>query len=216
MNQSSGFYNLGIAPNILEILNRLNFKTPTPIQEKSIPPAIEGKDMIGIAQTGTGKTLAFGVPMIQSALQGKNGLVVLPTRELAIQVHEVFAKVGAPLGLRAAVLIGGESMHRQLEAMRRGPHVVIGTPGRIMDHLAQKTLSLANVKVLVLDEADRMLDMGFAPQLARILQEVPKERQTMLFSATMPETIMKLANSFMKLPIRVEIAPSGSALKEVT
>ena len=216
MNQSSGFYNLGIAPNILEILNRLNFKTPTPIQEKSIPPAIEGKDMIGIAQTGTGKTLAFGVPMIQSALQGKNGLVVLPTRELAIQVHEVFAKVGAPLGLRAAVLIGGESMHRQLEAMRRGPHIVIGTPGRILDHLAQRTLSLANVKMLVLDEADRMLDMGFAPQLTRILQAVPKERQTMLFSATMPEDIVSIAQKYMKLPLRVEIAPQGTAAEKVT
>ena len=114
MNQSSDFYNFGIAPNILRVLDRLNFKMPTPIQEKSIPLAIEGKDMIGVAQTGTGKTLAFGVPMIQAALRGKEGLVVLPTRELALQVNEVFHKIGSPLGVRTGGLIGGESNFRQL------------------------------------------------------------------------------------------------------
>ncbi len=118
MNQSSGFYNLGIAPNILEVLDRFNFKIPTPIQEQSIPPAIEGKDLIGIAQTGTGKTLAFGVPMIQAALGGKHGLVVLPTRELALQVNEAFHKIGGPLRLRTAVLIGGESIRRQIFALQ--------------------------------------------------------------------------------------------------
>jgi ATP-dependent RNA helicase RhlE len=216
MTDNSTFYNLGIAPNILGVLDKLGFKTPTPIQEKSIPSAIEGKDLMGLAQTGTGKTLAFGVPMIQAALGGKKGLVVLPTRELAFQVEETLRKIGTPLGLRTALLIGGESMGRQLQALRCDPMIVIGTPGRIMDHLQQKTISLSGVKVLVLDEADRMLDMGFAPQLKRILEHVPKERQTMLFSATMPDDIVRLANAYMKLPLRIEIAPPGTAISKIT
>ncbi len=216
MTTSSDFYGLGIAPNILAVLDKLNFKTPTPIQAKSIPPAIEGKDLLGLAQTGTGKTLAFAVPMIQAALRGKHGLVILPTRELALQVDEVFQKIGALLGIRTAVLLGGESINRQLTQLRRNPLIVIGTPGRIIDHLQQKTLSLRNVNILVLDEADRMLDMGFAPQLKRILMEVPTERQTMLFSATMPESIVALAKSYTKLPLRIEVAPSGTAIEKVT
>ncbi|MDP3956722.1 MAG: DEAD/DEAH box helicase, partial [bacterium] len=217
MNTQENFYGLGIAPGILEVLQRLNFKIPTSIQTKSIPIAVQGKDVMGIAQTGTGKTIAFGVPLIQEVLQGKGkGLVVLPTRELAIQVHDVFQKIGGSLGVKSAILIGGEFIGRQIRELQRNPDILIGTPGRIIDHLNQRTLHLGKVKMLVLDEADRMLDMGFEPQLARILQEIPKERQTMLFSATMPEQIMKIANRYMKLPIRIEIAPSGSALKEVT
>ncbi len=216
MNQPSDFYNLGIAPNILKMLARLNFKIPTPIQEKSIPLAIEGRDMIGIAQTGTGKTLAFGVPMIQAALQGKQGLVVLPTRELALQVNEVFYKLGATLGTRTAVLIGGEPINRQLQELRRNPQIVLGTPGRIIDHLEQKTVSLKSVAMLVLDEADRMLDMGFAPQLKRILQALPRERQTMLFSATMPQDIVAMARAYMKFPVRIEIAPPGAPPEKIT
>lgn len=211
----SNFYGLGIAPNILSILDRLNFKIPTPIQEKSIPPAIEGKDLIGLAQTGTGKTLAFGIPMIQAALQGKHGLVILPTRELALQVEQTLHKIGISLGMRTALLIGGESMHRQLQALRKNPTIILGTPGRMIDHLRQKTLSLKGVKILVLDEADRMLDMGFAPQLKQILTTVPRERQTMLFSATMPNEIVHLAHSYMKLPLRIEIAPSGTTSAKV-
>jgi len=216
MENRSQFYNLGIAPSILEVLDRLKFVTPTPIQEKSIPPAIEGKDLVGIAQTGTGKTLAFGVPMIQAALGGKQGLVVLPTRELALQVEEVIRKVGAPLGIRTAVLIGGEGIGRQVQALRRDPQIVIATPGRLLDHLEQKTISLKAVAVLVLDEADRMLDMGFAPQLKRIFAVLPRERQTMLFSATMPQSIFAMAQSNMKMPTRVEIAPQGTTAAKVT
>ncbi len=216
MAQPSGFYNLGIAPNVLGVLGTLHFNIPTPIQERSIPPAIEGKDLIGIAQTGTGKTLAFGIPMIQAALRGRQGLVVLPTRELAFQVHEVLRKIGAPLGVRTAVVIGGESVFRQVQALRRNPQIVIGTPGRIIDHMEQKALSLGSIGVLVLDEADRMLDMGFAPQLKRILQAVPRERQTLLFSATMPENIVSIARAHMKFPTRIEIAPSGTAAENVT
>jgi len=216
MQENSSFYGLGIAPNILTVLGKLNFTVPTPIQGKSIPPALEGKDLIGLAQTGTGKTLAFGVPMIQGALNGKQGLIVLPTRELALQVKETLQKIGTPLGVRTALLIGGEPMYRQLAALRGNPTIVIGTPGRIIDHLEHKTLSLKKVSILVLDEADRMLDMGFAPQLKRILVEVPHERQTMLFSATMPQDIVRLANSYMKLPLRIEIAPSGTTVEKVT
>ncbi len=216
MPNESSFYGLGIAPNILSILDKLNFKVPTPIQQKAITPAIEGKDLVGLAQTGTGKTLAFGIPMIQAALRGAHGLVILPTRELALQVEETFNKIGAPLGLRTALLIGGASMERQVQSLRRNPSIVLGTPGRIIDHLTNGLLSLSTVSTLVLDEADRMLDMGFAPQLTRIMAKVPAKRQTMLFSATMPEAIMRLANSYMKLPLRIEIAPPGTAIEKVT
>lgn len=216
MNKSSGFYNLGIAPNILEILDKFNFKVPTPIQEKSIPLSVEGKDMIGVAQTGTGKTLAFAIPMIQAALNGKKGLVVLPTRELASQVNNVFCKFGIPLGIKTAVLIGGEPIRRQIKDIHNNPQIIIGTPGRIIDHLEQKTISLKSVGVLTLDEADRMLDMGFAPQLKLILQAVPREKQTLLFSATMPKDIIAIAQAHMKLPLRVEIAPSGTTAAKIT
>lgn len=216
MNESSGFYNLGIAPNILAILDKHGFKIPTPIQEKSIPPALEGKDMIGIAQTGTGKTLAFGVPMIQAALKGKQGLVVLPTRELAFQVNEVIRKIGVPVGMRTAVLIGGEGIGGQIHALHKNPQIIIGTPGRIIDHLEQKTVSLRSIAMLVLDEADRMLDMGFAPQLKRILAALPRDRQTLLFSATMPQDIVSIAQAYMKFPVRIEIAPSGTPPERIT
>ncbi len=213
----AGFDGLGIAPKLLEILDYNKFKVPTPIQKKAIPVAIEGKDVIGIAQTGTGKTLAFGVPMLQRLAQVKGrGLVILPTRELALQVDETFQKIGRPINLRTAVLIGGASMHRQLEMLRGNPHVIIATPGRLIDHLNQKTANLDNVTVLVLDEADRMLDMGFEPQIRRILHSVPKERQTMLFSATMPDEIVKIASNYMKLPTRIEIARAGTAAELVT
>ena len=216
MNQRSGFYNLGIAPNILSVLDKLNFTIPTPIQDKSIPLAIEGKDMIGIAQTGTGKTLAFGIPMIQAALSGKLGLVIVPTRELALQVSGVFHKIGLPVGVQTATLIGGEPIGRQIQTLRKSPQIVVGTPGRIIDHLEQKTISLKSIAVLVLDEADRMLDMGFAPQLKRILNVLPRERQTMLFSATIPPDIIVIAQAHMKLPLRIEVAPSGTPAEKIT
>ena len=215
--ESSGFYNLGIAPKILQTLDALKYTVPTPIQEQSIPAALEGKDLIGIAQTGTGKTLAFGIPMIQRLAQTKGrGLIILPTRELALQVDETLQKIGRPSGLRTAVLIGGASMFHQISAIRKNPHVVIATPGRLNDHLDQHTIQLGEVNMLVLDEADRMLDMGFEPQIRRILQNVPKTRQTLLFSATMPENIVKIASNYMKLPTRVEIARAGTAADNVT
>ena len=216
-NQASSFSGLGIAPILLETLAKLSYKNPTPIQHQAIPIAIQGKDVVGIAQTGTGKTLAFGIPMIQRLRQiGGRGLVVLPTRELAIQVDEALRKVGAGLGLRTAVLIGGISIRPQTQAIARNPDVIIATPGRLNDHLYQRTIKLDNVKIVVLDEADRMLDMGFAPQIQKIFQAIPRDRQTMLFSATMPPEIMKMATTYMKLPIRIEVAPTGTTAEKVT
>lgn len=213
---SNSFSGLGIAPSLLDALDRLQFTVPTPIQQRSIPVAIEGKDMIGVAQTGTGKTLAFGIPMIQRLAQVKGkGLVVLPTRELAIQVDESLHTIGRRVGLRTAVLIGGASMHLQHQALQHKPHIIIATPGRLIDHLEQRTVDLSDVSILVLDEADRMLDMGFAPQINRILALVPRQRQTMLFSATMPNEIVSIAEKQMKLPVRVEIARSGTAADKV-
>ena len=212
----NSFYGLGIAPKLLEVLESLKYTVPTPIQQRAIPAAIEGKDLIGIAQTGTGKTLAFGIPMVQrlAAVKG-NGLIILPTRELALQVDETLQKIGRSIGLRTAVLIGGASMPRQMQMLHRNPHVVIATPGRLIDHLGQGSIKLGGVKILVLDEADRMFDMGFMPQIKRILEVVPKDRQTLLFSATMPDDIVKIATQHMQLPVRVEIARAGTAAEKV-
>lgn len=218
VNQSpQGFYGLGLAPKLLDVIEAARFKQPTPIQEQAIPIAISGQDVMGVAQTGTGKTLAFGLPMIQRLAEVKGrGLVILPTRELALQVDESLQRIGVQLGLRTAVLIGGEDVRKQIKQLARKPHIIIGTPGRINDHLQQKSLKVDDVKILVLDEADRMLDMGFAPQINSIVRQVPKDRQTMLFSATMPPEITKLATSYMKLPVRVEIARSGTTAEQVT
>ncbi len=210
------FYGLGIAPRLLDIIASKNFVTPTPIQEKAIPVALEGKDIIGIAQTGTGKTLAFGIPMIQKIAQEKGrGMIILPTRELAHQVEETLHLIGRSLNLRTVLLIGGASMKMQMQALARNPHIIVGTPGRINDHLMQKTLSLQNVSILVLDEADRMLDMGFLPQIRKILAKLSKNRQTMLFSATMPDNVVRIATEHMKLPFRVEIARPGTTAERV-
>ena len=217
LSNTPSFNGLGIAPGLLSILEKLKFTTPTPIQYQAIPAAIEGKDVVGIAQTGTGKTLAFGLPMIQRLAQTKGrGLILLPTRELALQVEESLKQFGSPLGLRTAVLIGGAAMGPQVAALRRDPHVVIATPGRLIDHLEQKTLKLERVCILVLDEADRMLDMGFWPQIKRILTTVPADRQTMLFSATLSKEIMEVATKNMKIPLRIEVAPQGSTAERVT
>jgi ATP-dependent RNA helicase RhlE len=214
---TASFYGLGIAPRILDILDGLRFVTPTPIQHKAIPIAIEGKDLIGIAQTGTGKTLAFGIPIIQRLAQIKGqGLVLLPTRELAMQVDEVLRLLGRSLGLRTALLIGGAGFEPQISALRSKPHVVIATPGRLIDHMERRNFDPMGVHMLVLDEADRMLDMGFLPQLRIILGSLPKERQTMLFSATMPDDIVHIASKYMRTPVRTEIAPPGTAAENVT
>ncbi len=208
---STGFSGLGIAPRLLEALEKLNYQIPTPIQRQAIPVALQGKDLVGVAQTGTGKTLAFGIPLLQRLSQVKgNGLVVLPTRELALQIDEALNQIGSAFGLRTAVLIGGTAIRPQIQALNRKPHVIIATPGRLNDHLQQKTANLRNTKIVILDEADRMLDMGFAPQIKKIFRELPAERQTMLFSATLASEIMKMATSFLRVPIRIEVAPTGT------
>jgi ATP-dependent RNA helicase RhlE len=214
--QSAGFAALPIAPKLLQVLEQNKFLKPTPIQHQAIPTALEGKDLVGIAQTGTGKTLAFGLPIVQRLIDHKGkALVLLPTRELAIQVEETLQRIGRPLGIKTTVLIGGASMYHQIQSLRRNPDVIIATPGRLVDHLQQKTVFLDNVKIVVLDEADRMLDIGFAPQIKQILSLVPQNRQTMLFSATMPKEIANLAARYMKLPIRIEVAPAGTAASQV-
>ncbi|MDO8525615.1 MAG: DEAD/DEAH box helicase [Candidatus Omnitrophota bacterium] len=214
---SNSFYGLNIAPKILEVLGKMRFTIPTPIQHKAIPVAIEGKDIIGVAQTGTGKTLAFAIPVIQRLSQAKGRcLILVPTRELALQVDETFQKMAPIFGIRTVVLIGGASMQNQLQALRRMPRVLIATPGRLVDHMSQRTIMLADVNLLILDEADRMLDMGFLPQIERILRSIPRDRQTMLFSATIPQEIVRIAASYMKLPVSVEVAPSGTMAEGIT
>ncbi len=213
----AGFDGLGIYPELLGALQKLNFVTPTPIQRKAIPIANEGSDIIGIAQTGTGKTMAFGIPMIQRlASKGGQGLILVPTRELAAQVNEALLRLAGIYNMKTAVLIGGESLRPQLQQLRSSPRIIIATPGRLNDHLKQRNLRLDGVRVLVLDEADRMLDMGFLSQIESVLKMLPRDRQTMLFSATMPASIIKIAQAYMHLPTRTEIAPEGTAAEKVT
>ena len=214
---AQGFYGLGISPKILSILENIKFKVPTAIQMKTIPLALEEKDIIGIAQTGTGKTHAFAIPIVQRlvCIPGK-ALILAPTRELAIQIEEAFRGLAHPFGMKTACLIGGASMHDQLQALCKVPRVVIATPGRLIDHMKQWNIMLDDVSILVLDEADRMLDLGFAPQIEQILRFTSKQRQTMVFSATIPQEIMKIAGQHMKLPVCVEIVPSGTVAERVT
>lgn len=215
-SQTTDFQSLFIDPVFLRVLERMKFTVPTPIQHQSIPLAVEGKDIIGIAQTGTGKTLAFGIPLLQRLSKGKGrALIVLPTRELAYQVEEALKPFATEVGIGIAVFIGGASMNLQRAMLRQNPRVLVATPGRLNDHLEHGTVSLREVSILVLDEADRMLDMGFKPQIDRILKHVPKERQTMLFSATMPQAIVTLATREMSLPLRIEVAPAGTAAEKV-
>lgn len=210
------FNELGIATNFLGLLENIGYTSPTPIQHQVIPAALEGKDVIGIAQTGTGKTLAFGIPLIQRlALYKGRGLVLVPTRELALQVDEVFQKVGKPLGLKTAVVIGGASSYVQVNQLKHNPHIVIATPGRLIDHIREKKYTLEKINMVVLDEADRMLDIGFMPQIKQILALIPKEHQTMLFSATMPSEIAGIAARYMSMPLRIEVAPAGTPAEHI-
>ncbi|MBF0252996.1 MAG: DEAD/DEAH box helicase [Candidatus Omnitrophica bacterium] len=214
--QGLSFDGLGIAPKIIEALDKLKFKNPTPIQYKSIPLAINGADIIGVAQTGTGKTLAFSIPLIQR-LSRSNGkcLIVVPTRELAIQVNETIEKLAPAFGLNSVVIIGGVPINSQLKILKKNPRIIIATPGRLVDHITQKTIKLNDVEVLILDEADRMLDMGFKPDIERIIKCLPKNRQTMLFSATIPGDVMSIGATHMQLPVHIEVAPSGTAAERI-
>ena len=206
------FSDLKLSEKSLHALDRAGFEQPTPIQAQAIPPALAGKDVIGTAATGTGKTAAFLLPIIER-LTGKTGtraLVLAPTRELALQIGEELERFGRGRHVRGAVIIGGVGMGLQTQAFKDRREVIIATPGRLLDHLQSGTARLDDVEVLVLDEADRMLDMGFKPQLTRILQRLPRARQTMLFSATMGGEVAEFAASHLRDPVRVEVARSGT------
>ncbi len=206
------FASLGLSPSALASLDHAGFTKPTPIQQRAIPPALAGRDLIGCAATGTGKTAAFVLPIVER-LQGRRGpraLVLAPTRELALQISEHLELFGKARAVYGAVLIGGVGMEKQVQALREKRQVVIATPGRLIDHLERRTATLESIEILVLDEADRMLDMGFRPQLERILARLPKARQTMLFSATIAHEVAELAQRHLDKPVRVEIERSGT------
>jgi len=207
---ANGFAELGIAPEILTVLEGLGYEEPTPIQVRAIPLLLGGRDVIGRAATGTGKTAAFALPLVQrvdAAAQGIQALVMAPTRELAVQVAEATHKYGARRGVRVLAVYGGQDITRQLRELRRGVHVVVGTPGRLLDHIRRGSLDLSSTGYVVLDEADEMLDMGFIEDIEAILEALPAERQTALFSATFPPRIADLARRALKEPERVTIAP---------
>jgi ATP-dependent RNA helicase DeaD len=208
----SSFESLGLAPPLVEALRALGYEEPTPIQRAALPPLLAGKDLLGIAATGTGKTAAFALPLLQRLTPGSraphtaSALVLVPTRELAMQVAEAIHRYGQKLGVTVLPLYGGQVIGQQLRVLKRGVDVVVATPGRALDHLERKTLRLDDVQVVVLDEADEMLDMGFAEDLEAILSATPEERQTALFSATLPPRIAGIAERHLRQPVRVRIA----------
>lgn len=214
----NSFKELHLSESLTRAIAAMAFERPTPIQAQSIPLLLDGRDLIGCAQTGTGKTAAFSIPMVARLEQEKHttALVLVPTREIALQIAKVVESLTTRLThLRPVVLIGGAAMSPQMRALSRKPRIVIATPGRLIDHLERRTVNLSHVGVLVLDEADRMLDMGFAPQLNEILKQVPKERQTMLFSATMPADIQKLANRILNKPERVTVGKVSAPAEKI-
>jgi len=214
------FENLNLIEPILKALKDEGYVSPSPIQEQSIPSVLEGRDLIGCAQTGTGKTAAFAIPIIQKIYEQKNkgskrqvqSLILTPTRELAVQIKESFVSYGRYTNLKCCAIFGGVSQNPQTEALRRGVDILIATPGRLNDLINQRQVNLANVKMFVLDEADRMLDMGFIHDVKKIISCVPKERQTLLFSATMPQEITELVNSILINPIKVAVTPASSTV----
>ncbi len=205
------FQDLQIAPRCLKVLERQGITTPTPIQEQAIPVALEGRDVVAIAQTGTGKTLGFALPALTRLADTPKGntamLILAPTRELAQQGHDVIAPLAHSLRLTTTCVYGGVGMYPQAQALRRGATIVVATPGRLLDHIQRGNTRFRNISVLVLDEADRMLDMGFLPDIRRIIGELPTDRQTMMFSATFPKEIAKLTTSMQRDPVRIETGP---------
>ncbi|TAK05012.1 DEAD/DEAH box helicase [Patescibacteria group bacterium] len=212
------FSELGLPDLLLKNIAAAGYEAPTPIQAQAIPPGMLGRDVVGIAQTGTGKTAAFALPMLMrlAGKKGTVGLILAPTRELALQIDETLAKLAKGVPLRRAVIIGGAGMNPQTAALRSGVSIVIATPGRLIDHLERRTTDMSKLEMVVLDEADRMLDMGFWPQIRRIFSALPKQRQTMLFSATMLPEVAQLANQQLHDPVRVEIARTGTTAEGVT
>ena len=213
------FNEMGLPEALMHSLNNMQFKVPTPIQAQAIPLALEGRDILGSAQTGTGKTGAFGIPLVAKVLTEKNGsaLVMTPTRELAAQVmRQIELMISKKSGIRTALLIGGEPMYKQLNQLRRKPRIIVGTPGRINDHLERGTLDLSSTNFLVLDETDRMLDMGFTIQIEQVLKHMSSEkRQTLLFSATLPKNIVRMTEKYLTDPARVAVSPTSSPAAKI-
>jgi superfamily II DNA/RNA helicase len=227
MSDPKDFTHFGLDPLLLAAITEMGYATPTPIQAKAIPVVLKGKDVMGAAQTGTGKTAGFGLPMLQRLLPHANtsmsparhpvrGLILTPTRELAEQVADNLKKYASKTALRVTCVYGGVDMDPQTEALRKGCEVVIATPGRLLDHIQQKNTSLSQVQIVVLDEADRMLDMGFLPDISRILNLLPKERQSLMFSATFSEEIKKLAANFLRDPQLIEVARRNATAELIT
>src|SRR5215212_1399347 len=212
------FTALGLTGEITATIDRIGFVNPTPIQAEVIPIALQGKDVIGLAQTGSGKTAAFALPMAERLVhgQGVRGLILSPTREIALQTKAFLDLFGKHHQLTTACLIGGVKMKPQLDALREQPDIIVATPGRLLDHVKRRSTSLDKIEVLVLDEADHMLDLGFLPQMRDILKRLPRERHTMMFSATMPDSIEMIARDFMRSPVRIDITPQGSAAEGIT
>jgi len=216
--QVQSFKDLPLSPEVLKSINELGFDALFPIQAQAIMPLLEGKDVIGQAQTGTGKTAAFGVPMVQKLnreVRGVQGLVLTPTRELANQDAENIAKFGKFAKVKVLAVYGGESINKQVHALANGVQIVVGTPGRLIDLVERRVLNLASIRFVVLDEADRMLDMGFIEDIEFILSKTPKDRQTALFSATMDENVMRISNKYMKNPQKILVSKDEIALTQM-
>jgi superfamily II DNA/RNA helicase len=212
------FSELKLAPSLQKAILGMNFTTPTPIQAQAIPSALSGRDVLASAQTGSGKTAAFAIPILSALLENRDrtALILVPTRELSTQVTEVFRNLAlhAP-SIRIVSLIGGVSMQPQLRALSKGYQVIVATPGRLVDHLERKSITLSKLQILTLDEADRMLDMGFAPQLKQIFRYLPEHYQTLLFSATLPQHIIELTKSLLSDPVHVRIGAVSSAAPKI-
>src|SRR5215475_1880337 len=221
MPEQVTFADLGLSPKVLSAVADAGYSTPTPIQAGAIPHALQGKDVLGIAQTGTGKTASFVLPMLTRLEKGRararmpRTLILEPTRELAAQVEEHFSRYGKNHRLNIALLIGGVSFEDQDKKLERGADVLIATPGRLLDHRERGKLLLTGVEILVIDEADRMLDMGFIPDIERIAKLIPFTRQTLFFSATMPPEIQKLTEQFLHAPARIEVARAATTASTV-
>ena len=212
------FNSLGLNKDIIRNLTNLKLIKPTPIQSKAIEPALKGRDILGSAHTGTGKTAAFGIPLIQKLIENRklSALILTPTRELANQVHlSILDILGKKINIKSTLIIGGESMNKQVNQLKTFPRIIIGTPGRIHDHLVRGNLKLDRTRFLVLDEMDRMLDMGFRIQIEKILKFLPKIKQTLLFSATFPKNIKKITEKYLHNPISISVDEQSTILKKI-
>ncbi|MFC3676559.1 DEAD/DEAH box helicase [Ferrovibrio xuzhouensis] len=219
----TSFNDLGLSQPLLNALTAGKYTQPTPIQAQAIPPVLAGRDLLGIAQTGTGKTAAFALPILQRLVDTRHrpapktcrALILSPTRELAAQIADKFRTYGREMGLSITTVFGGVGMHPQIQTLGRGVDILVATPGRLIDHMDRRTLSLANVETVVLDEADQMLDLGFVHAIRKISAALPKQRQSLFFSATMPASIGQLAAGFLREPIRVEVTPAATTVERI-